>query len=97
MVNAQKDFRHNKLEQIIFKICDFMNKRKEQRYPCLQCMKLLDMYLTPEYLTEYLKSNDPTKYPSHSINYVECIVNVMTYRKSPEEETNKKSGDTIIK
>ena len=92
LVNAQKDFRHNKLEQIIFKICDFMNKRKEQRYPCLQCMKLLDMYLTPEYLAEYLKSKDPTKYPSHSINYVECIVNVMTYRKSPEEEINKKSG-----
>ena len=92
LVSAQKDFRHNKLEQIIFKICDFMNKKEEQRYPCLQCMKLLDMYLTPEYLAEYLKSNDPTKYPSHSINYIECIVNVMTYRKSPEEESKKKSG-----
>ena len=92
LVSAEKDFRHKKLEQIIFKICDFMNKKKDQRYPCLQCMKLLDMYLTPEYLAEYLKSKDPTKYPSHSINYVECIVNVMTYRKPSEESINKKSG-----
>ena len=84
LVNAQKDFRKNKLEQIIFKICDFMNKKNHQRFPCLQCMKLLDMYLTPEYVTEYIKSKDTIKHPSHAINYIECIVNVMTYKESPE-------------
>ena len=92
LVNAQKDFRVQKLEQLIFKICDFMNKKKEQRYPCLQCMKLLDMYLTPEYVTEYIKARDPIKHPTHGINYMECIVNVMTYRVSSEDKKNKKVG-----
>ena len=84
LVNAHKDFRQNKLGQIIFKICDFMNKKNHQRFPCLQCMKLLDMFLTPEYVTEYIKSKDPVKNPTHAINYTECIVNVMTYRESPD-------------
>ena len=61
-----------------------MNKKNHQRFPCLQCMKLLDMYLTPEYVTEYIKSKDTIKHPSHAINYIECIVNVMTYKESPE-------------
>ena len=90
LVNTKNDFKKNKLEQIIFKICDFMNKKKHQRYPCLQCMKLLDMYLTPEYVSEYIKSRDPSKVPSHAINYTECIVNVMTYREPQEDEKNIK-------
>ena len=89
LVNTKDDFKKNKLEQIIFKVCDFMNKKKHQRYPCLQCMKLLDMYLTPEYVSEYIRSRDPNKIPSHAINYTECIVNVMTYRE-PEDEKNIK-------
>ena len=92
LANAQKDFRQNKLEQIIFKIYDFMNKKKHQRYPCLLCMKLIDMYLTPEYVKEYIRNKDPSKYPSHAINYTECIVNVMTYRESPDEKINKKTS-----
>ena len=92
LANAQKDFRQNKLEQIIFKIYDFMNKKKHQRYPCLLCMKLIDMYLTPEYVKEYIRNKDPSKYPSHAINYTECIVNVITYRESPDEKINKKTS-----
>jgi len=55
-------------------------------------MKLLDMYLTPEYVTEYIKARDPIKHPTHGINYMECIVNVMTYRVSSEDKKNKKVG-----
>ena len=84
LVNAQNDFRQNKLGQIIFKICDFMNKKNHQRFPCLQCMKLLDMFLTPEYVAEYIRSKDTIKNPTHALNYTECIVNVMTYRDSPD-------------
>ena len=87
IANVKEDFRQNKLDQIIFKICDFMNKKNYQRYPCLQCMKLLDMYLTPEYVKEYIRGRDPSKYPSHAINYTDCIVNVMTYRE-PINENN---------
>ena len=90
LANAQKDFRQNKLEQIIFKINDFMNKKKHQRYPCLLCMKLIDMFLTPEYVKEYLRAKDSNKHPTHAINYTECIVNVMTYRESPDEKNVKK-------
>ena len=90
LANAQKDFRQKKLEQIIFKISDFMNKKKYQRYPCLLCMKLLDMYLIPEYVKEYIRAKDPSKYPTHAINYTECIVNVMTYKEFQEEKNIKK-------
>ena len=94
LANAQKDFRQNKLEQIIFKIYDFMNKKKHQRYPCLLCMKLIDIYLTPEYIKEYLRNNDPTKHPSHAINYTECIVNVMTYRADDNLDKKNNLGQT---
>ena len=90
LANAQNDFRQKKLEQIIFKISDFMNKKKYQRYPCLLCMKLLDMYLIPEYVKEYIRAKDPSKYPTHAINYTECIVNVMTYREIQGEKNIKK-------
>ena len=35
LANAQKDFRQNKLEQIIFKINDFMNKKKASKISLL--------------------------------------------------------------
>ena len=82
LLNSNKEIFEKNIETIIFKICDFMNKKMDHRYPCLQCMKLLDKYLSEEFVTKYLKEKDPTKYPTHSIDFVECIVNVLAFTES---------------
>ena len=82
LLNSNKEIFEKNIETIIFKICDFMNKKMDHRYPCLQCMKLLDKYLSEEFVTKYLKEKDPTKYPTHAIDFVECIVNVLAYTES---------------
>ena len=71
LVNSKKEFKKNKLSQIIFKICEFMLKKNNQRYPCLQCMKLLDIFISQE--------NDINKDTTQKIKYIDCIVNVMTF------------------
>ena len=82
LLNSNKEIFEKNIETIIFKICDFMNKKMEHRYPCLQCMKLLDKYLSPEFVTKYIKEKDPSKYPTHGIDFVECIVNVLAYTEN---------------
>ena len=62
------------------------------RYPSLQCLKLLDKYLTPEYVNSYIRERDPQKVPTHAIDFVESIVNVMAYRPRPTKD--KKSDKT---
>ena len=96
LVSSQKDFRKNKLEQIIFKICEFMDTKKNQRYPCLLCLKLIDMFLTPEYIKEYIRARDPRKYPTHAINYLESISNVMIYRETLNEKKFEKNPEKEI-
>ena len=59
-----------------------MNKKMDHRYPSLQGMKLLDKYLTPEFISKYLKEKDPTKVPTHALDFSECIVNVLTHMKN---------------
>ena len=71
LVNSKKEFKENKLSQIIDKICDFMLKKNNQRYPCLQCMKLLDIFISQE--------NDINKDTTQKIKYIDSIVNVMTF------------------
>ena len=71
LVNSKQEFKENKLSQIIFKICEFMLKKNNQRYPCLQCMKLLDIFISQE--------NDINKDTTQKIKYIDCIVNVMTF------------------
>ena len=73
------DFRKKKLNTFIPKVCDFMNNKNEYRYPSYISMKLLNMFLTNEYINDYIKNNDPMRVPTHSINFADCIVNVMTY------------------
>ena len=81
LLNSNKDIFQKNIEAIIFKICDFMNKKMDHRYPCLQSMKLLDKYLTKEFISKYVKEKDPKKYPTHHIDFAECIVNVLTYKE----------------
>ena len=88
VLTHDKEFFDKNIENIIFKICDFMNKKMNHRYPSLQCMKLLDKYLTPDYVAKYIKERDPQKCPTHAIDFVECIVNVMAYR--PNQAKDKK-------
>ena len=83
---TDKEFFDKNIENIIFKICDFMNKKMSHRYPSLQCMKLLDKYLTPEFVTKYIRERDPQKCPTHAIDFVECIVNVMAYKPNPVKD-----------
>ena len=83
LLTTNKEFFDKNIENIIFKICDFMNKKMNHRFPSLQCMKLLDKYLTPEFVTKYIKEHDPQKYPTHAIDFVECIVNVMAIKPNP--------------
>ena len=71
LVNSKQEFKENKLSQIIFKICEFMLKKNNQRYPCLQCMKLLDIFISQE--------NDINKDETQKLKYIDCIVNVMTF------------------
>ena len=71
LVNSKQEFKENKLSQIIFKICEFMLKKNNQRYPCLQCMKLLDIFISQE--------NDINKDETQKFKYIDCIVNVMTF------------------
>ena len=80
LLNSNKEIFDKNIEAIIFKICDFMNKKIDHRYPSLQGMKLLDKYLTPEFISTYLKEKDPTKVPTHALDFSECIVNVLTHQ-----------------
>ena len=82
LLNSNKEIFDKNIETIIFKICDFMNKKMEHRYPALQGMKLLDKYLSPEFIATYLKERDPTKYPTHAIDFSECIVNVLAHQEN---------------
>ena len=70
LVNSKKDFKENKLNQIVNKICDFMMKKCNQRNPCLKCMKLFDMFLSKE---------NEQKDSTQKIKYVDSVVTVMTY------------------
>ena len=67
-----------------------MNKKMSHRYPSLQCMKLLDKYLTPEFVTKYIRERDPQKFPTHSIDFVECIVNVMAFKPKIKDKKVEK-------
>ena len=71
-----------------------MNKKMNHRFPSLQCMKLLDKYLTPDYVTKYVRERDPIKYPTHGIDFVECIVNVMAYRPNPMKEKKQEKSSS---
>ena len=91
---TDKDFFDKNIEHIIFKICDFMNRKMNHRFPSLQCMKLLDKYLTPDYVNKYIRERDPIKYPTHGIDFVECIVNVMAYRPNPTKEKKQEKSNS---
>ena len=82
LLNSNQEIFNKNIEAIIFKICDFMNKKMSHRYPSLQCLKLLDKYLSPEFITKYLKEKDPTKVPTHAIDFPECIVNVLAHKEN---------------
>jgi hypothetical protein len=56
-----------------------MNNKNEYRYPSFISMKLLNMFLTNDYINDYIKNNDPMRVPTHNINFADCIVNVMTF------------------
>ena len=71
LVNSKKDFKENKLNHIIFKICEFMLKKCNQRNPCLKCMKLFDMFLSQE--------NEVQKDSSKKIEFINSVVTVMTF------------------
>ena len=78
-LTRNEDFRTKKLNNFIPKVCDFMNNKNEYRYPSFISMKLLKMFLTNEYINDYIKNNDPMRVPTHNINFADCIVNVMTF------------------
>ena len=86
LFNTDKEFFDKNIHNIIFKICNFMNTKMNHRYPSLQCLKLLDKYLTPEYVNSYIRERDPQKVPTHAIDFVESIVNVMAYRPRPTKD-----------
>ena len=71
-----------------------MNKKCNHIFPSLQCMKLLNIYLTPDYVTGYIKAKDPTKVPTHSIDFVECTVNIMVHK--PQKIDYKKIDKASI-
>ena len=56
--NNEKDFFNKNIKQINFKICDFMIKKSNHRFPFLKCMKLLDVYLTQEYFSGYIMTQE---------------------------------------
>ena len=94
LLTTDKEFFDKNIENIIFKICDFMNKKMSHRYPSLQCMKLLDKYLTPEFVNKYIRERDPQKCPTHAIDFVECIVNVMAYKPHPTKDKKQEKSNS---
>ena len=97
LLSSNKEIFDKNIEAIIFKICDFMNKKMGHRYPSLQCMKLLDNYLSPEFITQYLKEKDPTKVPTHAIDFTECIVNVLAHKENigKDKKTEKNISSKV--
>ena len=93
LLNTDKEFFDKNIENIIFKICDFMNKKMSHRFPSLQCLKLLDKYLTPEFVTKYIRERDPQKCPTHAIDFVECIVNVMAFKPTPSKDKKQEKSN----
>ena len=81
LVISKKDFKENKLNQIIFKICEFMINKSKQRYPCLQCMKLLDIIIGNE--------QDVNKDQKQKIKYIDSIINVMAFKVLNDDNNNK--------
>ena len=81
LVISKKDFKENKLNQIIFKICEFMINKSNQRYPCLQCMKLLDIIIGNE--------QDVNKDQKQKIKYIDSIINVMAFKVINDDNNNK--------
>ena len=71
-----------------------MNTKMNHRYPSLQCMKLLEKYITPEFATKYIKERDPQKVPTHAIDFVECIVNVMAYKQRPSKDKKQDKSNS---
>ena len=70
-----------------------MNKKMSHRFPSLQCLKLLDKYLTPEFVTKYIRERDPQKCPTHAIDFVECIVNVMAFKPTPSKDKKQEKSN----
>ena len=94
LFTTDKEFFDKNIENIIFKICNFMNTKMNHRYPSLQCMKLLEKYITPEFATKYIKERDPQKVPTHAIDFVECIVNVMAYKQRPSKDKKQDKSNS---
>ena len=94
LLTTDKEFFDKNIENIIFKICDFMNKKMSHRFPSLQCMKLLDKYLTPEFVHKYIRERDPKKCPTHAIDFVECIVNIMAYKPNPTKDKKQEKSNS---
>ena len=57
-------------------------------------MKLLDKYLTPEFISTYLKEKDPAKVPTHVLDFSEYIVNVLTHQENMRKD--KKAERNIL-
>ncbi len=78
LLQRQPQFKDSHMEEIVLSASSFMLTKHKYRYPSLISMKIVDMFLTPEFLSVYLKTPDANNKKTHAVNYVNCVVSVMT-------------------
>ena len=85
-------------EDIIPMIIDFMIKKPKFRYPNLVNLKILDIYLTPEFIAEYLSLKNKNKQKDkeindskYKLNFIDAICSVMMKGFSDSSSQNKEN------
>ena len=77
-INRQDDVDKTPIKNdLIPVIVNFMETKPKFRYPNLVNLKILDNYLTDDYVNQYLVKPDPKINPTFSLNYVKAITSVM--------------------
>ena len=78
MVKGDENEEKKKLkDELIPIIVNFMNKKPKFRYPNYDNLKILDVYLTPDFVLQYLSKADPKINPNFALDYVKAIDSVM--------------------
>ena len=78
MIKRKDDENSKKIkEELIPIILNFMNKKPKFRYPNYINLKILDIYLTQDFINGLMNNPDPKINPNYSLNFIDAINSVM--------------------
>ena len=78
MIIRNNNEKINKIkEELIPIIINFMNKKPKFRYPNYINLKILDIYLSNEFINNLLRNPDIKINPNYTLNYVDAINSIM--------------------